>query len=63
LLRELSLEKTGYYADAAGALAVTKFGPMEGCPAHKEILKLIEEREKPNLLKMFLKNEKALLLD
>jgi len=52
LLRGWSLEKTGYYANAAGALAVTKFGPMEGCPTHKEILKLME-REKPNLLKMF----------
>jgi len=52
LLRGWNIEKAGYYANAAGALAVTKFGPMEGCPTHKEILELIR-REKPDLLEMF----------
>lgn len=52
LLRGWDAEKAGYYANAAGALAVTKFGPMEGCPTHKEILKLIG-KERPKILKMF----------
>lgn len=52
LLKGRSIEKTGYYANAAGALAVTKFGPMEGCPTHREILELIK-RERPEILNMF----------
>jgi sugar/nucleoside kinase (ribokinase family) len=51
-LKGWSPEKAGYYANAAGALAVTKFGPMEGCPTNSEILEFIG-REKPEILKMF----------
>ena len=43
LLRGWSLEEIGRYANAAGALAVTKFGPMEGCPTHDEVLSFIRE--------------------
>jgi sugar/nucleoside kinase (ribokinase family) len=46
LLRGWDLEKIGHYANAAGALAVTKFGPMEGCPTHNEILKLIRRENR-----------------
>jgi sugar/nucleoside kinase (ribokinase family) len=46
LLRGWNLEKAGHYANAAGALAVTKFGPMEGCPTHNEILKLIRRENR-----------------
>lgn len=46
LLRGWNLEKIGHYANAAGALAVTKFGPMEGCPTHSEVLKLIKEENR-----------------
>jgi len=52
LLRGWSFEKAGYYANAAGALAVTKFGPMEGCPTNSEILEFMG-REQPEILKMF----------
>ncbi|MBN2499143.1 MAG: sugar kinase [Anaerolineales bacterium] len=37
-----SLEKTARFANAAGALAVTKQGPMEGAPTQSEIEKFIE---------------------
>lgn len=43
LLRNWSLEKIGYYANASGALSVTKFGPMEGCPLHNEVLSFIKK--------------------
>lgn len=32
-----SLEKVGRFANAAGALAVTKMGPMEGTPTRKQV--------------------------
>jgi len=32
-----SLEKVGRFANAAGALAVTKMGPMEGAPTRKQL--------------------------
>jgi sugar/nucleoside kinase (ribokinase family) len=31
------LEKIGCFANAAGALAVTKFGPMEGAPTQAQL--------------------------
>jgi sugar/nucleoside kinase (ribokinase family) len=36
------LEKVARFANAAGALAVTKQGPMEGAPTHKEIGTFLE---------------------
>jgi sugar/nucleoside kinase (ribokinase family) len=37
LERGWQLEKVGRFANAAGALAVTKMGPMEGAPTRKQI--------------------------
>lgn len=44
LLRGWSLEKIGLYANAAGALAVARFGPMEGCPTSTEVEALIRRK-------------------
>ena len=44
LLRGWSLERIGVYANAAGALSVTRFGPMEGCPTLSEVEDLIRRR-------------------
>ncbi|MEM2717987.1 MAG: sugar kinase [Candidatus Bathyarchaeia archaeon] len=52
LLRGWSFEKIGYYANAAGALAVTRFGPMEGCPTHNEIIEFMK-KENPVISRMF----------
>ncbi|MEM2740143.1 MAG: sugar kinase [Candidatus Bathyarchaeia archaeon] len=41
LSRGWSLERIGVYANAAGALSVSRFGPMEGCPTLSEIEDLI----------------------
>jgi sugar/nucleoside kinase (ribokinase family) len=37
LEHEWPLEKVARFANAAGSLAVTKHGPMEGAPTHKEV--------------------------
>ena len=37
-----SLEKVGRFANAAGALAVTKLGPMEGAPTFQQVEKFIQ---------------------
>jgi len=37
LLKNWSLEKTARFANAAGALAVTQFGPMEGAPMYQQV--------------------------
>ncbi|MBS7642108.1 sugar kinase [Candidatus Bathyarchaeota archaeon] len=47
LSRGWSLEKTGVYANAAGALSVTRFGPMEGCPTLSEVEDLIRRQPPP----------------
>ena len=36
-----SLEQVGHFANAAGALAVTQLGPMEGAPTRHEVEKLL----------------------
>jgi sugar/nucleoside kinase (ribokinase family) len=36
-----SLEQVGRFANAAGALAVTQLGPMEGAPTRREVEKLL----------------------
>ena len=41
LVRGMNLEKAAEFASAAGALAVTKKGPMEGVPTMKEVNELI----------------------
>jgi sugar/nucleoside kinase (ribokinase family) len=41
LLDGLSLPEAGRFANAVGALAVTKLGPMEGTPTRQEVLDLI----------------------
>ncbi|MDK2897202.1 MAG: hypothetical protein PWP04_1322 [Candidatus Atribacteria bacterium] len=43
LLRGYELEKCGRIANAVGALAVTKKGPMEGAPSLSEVEKFIKE--------------------
>jgi sugar/nucleoside kinase (ribokinase family) len=48
LLRGWSLERIGVYANAAGALSVTRFGPMEGCPTLSEVEDLIK-RQPPRI--------------
>jgi sugar/nucleoside kinase (ribokinase family) len=39
-----SLDKVGSFANAAGALAVTKMGPMEGAPTRKQVEQYALER-------------------
>jgi len=41
IIKGLSLKKAAQFANAVGALAVTKKGPMEGAPTVKEVEKLI----------------------
>lgn len=40
------LEKVGVFANAAGALAVTRMGPMEGAPATADVLTLMESQQR-----------------
>jgi len=47
LSRGWSLERIGVYANAAGALSVTRFGPMEGCPTLSEVEDLIRRQPPP----------------
>jgi sugar/nucleoside kinase (ribokinase family) len=42
LLEEMSLPQAGRFANAVGALAVTKLGPMEGAPTRQEVESLLE---------------------
>jgi tagatose kinase len=44
LLEGQSLLDAGRFANAAGALAVTQKGPMEGAPTRAQVLKLIESQ-------------------
>jgi tagatose kinase len=41
VLEKMSLEKAGRFANAVGALAVTKLGPMEGAPTRQEVESLL----------------------
>ncbi len=45
LLRGYSLKRTAALANATGALSVTKFGPMEGCPNQNEVSRLMASRK------------------
>ena len=40
------LEKVGIFANAAGSLAVTRMGPMEGAPATVDVQTLIESQQR-----------------
>ena len=40
-----SLDQTGRFANAAGALAVTRLGPMEGAPSRHEVEKLLSSEK------------------
>jgi sugar/nucleoside kinase (ribokinase family) len=42
------LEQVGRFANAAGALAVTQLGPMEGAPNRHEIDKLLSTEKSDN---------------
>ena len=44
LLDGLDLPAAGRFANAVGALAVTKKGPMEGAPTRAEVLRLMTEQ-------------------
>jgi sugar/nucleoside kinase (ribokinase family) len=42
-LRGYDLKSCGYYANAVGALSVTKKGPMEGAPYEEEVLEFLKK--------------------
>ena len=44
LLEGMDLKDTGRFANAVGALAVTKKGPMEGAPTRAEVLELMAQQ-------------------
>ncbi len=44
MLEGMELEDAGRFANAAGALAVTRQGPMEGAPSRAEVEAFLEER-------------------
>ncbi len=44
LLEGMPLEEAGRFANAAGALAVTKLGPMEGAPSREEVVELLSQQ-------------------
>ena len=48
LLEGMDLEGAGRFANAVGALAVTRQGPMEGAPTRDEVLALIERQAAPS---------------
>jgi sugar/nucleoside kinase (ribokinase family) len=41
ILEKMSLEEAGRFANAVGALAVTKRGPMEGAPDRRQVVELL----------------------
>ncbi len=41
LLEGMALHEAGRFANAVGALAVTKLGPMEGAPSRQEVVELL----------------------
>jgi len=41
LLRGYSIRRVATFANAVGAMAVTKFGPMEGCPLESDVAELM----------------------
>ncbi|UCG94907.1 MAG: carbohydrate kinase family protein [Candidatus Aerophobus sp.] len=43
LLKGWPLEKAAQFANAVGALAVTKKGPMEGAPTLEEVNRLLKD--------------------
>jgi sugar/nucleoside kinase (ribokinase family) len=42
MLENMPLEEAGRFANAVGALAVTKLGPMEGAPDRQQVMELLE---------------------
>jgi sugar/nucleoside kinase (ribokinase family) len=42
LLENMPLEEAGRFANAVGALAVTKLGPMEGAPSRQQVIEFIQ---------------------
>jgi sugar/nucleoside kinase (ribokinase family) len=44
LLEGMSPREAGRFANAAGALAVTKLGPMEGAPSRDDVERLLAQR-------------------
>lgn len=41
MLEDMPLEEAGRFANAVGALAVTKLGPMEGAPNRQQVMELL----------------------
>lgn len=41
MLEKMQLEEAGRFANAVGALAVTKFGPMEGAPSRQQVTEFL----------------------
>lgn len=44
LLENMPLEEAGRFANAVGALAVTKLGPMEGAPSRQQVVEFMANR-------------------
>lgn len=44
LLEDMPLQEAGRFANAAGALAVTKLGPMEGAPTRQQVTEFLSQR-------------------
>jgi tagatose kinase len=44
MLENMPLEEAGQFANAVGALAVTKLGPMEGAPSRQQVTELLPSR-------------------
>jgi sugar/nucleoside kinase (ribokinase family) len=44
LLENMPLEEAGRFANAVGALAVTKLGPMEGAPSRQQVMEFMSNR-------------------
>lgn len=52
IIEGMKIRETAAFANAVGALAVTKKGPMEGSPSRKEVTKFMEER--PQIIKQII---------
>ena len=44
MLENMPLEEAGRFANAVGALAVTKLGPMEGAPSRQRVMEFLSNR-------------------
>jgi sugar/nucleoside kinase (ribokinase family) len=49
LLENMPLQEAGRFANAVGALAVTKLGPMEGAPSRQQVTEFLASAAKRGL--------------